>query len=130
MFPQVMLVVKNLSANEGDIRDVGPIPGSGRSPVGGHGNLLQYSDLENPHGQRSQEIYSTQGHTESDTTKATYHTYMQPTRDLLHTQTNSEEMEKIFHINPNEKKAGVADVYQTGQTLKQRCYQETKTGIT
>ena len=96
----------------------------------GNGSPLPYSCLENPHGQRSQEIYSPQGHTESDTTKATYHTYMQPTRDLLHTQTNSEEMEKIFHINPNEKKAGVADVYQTGQTLKQRCYQETKTGIT
>ena len=45
---QAALLVKNLSANEGDIRDVGPIPGSGRSPVGGHGNLLQYSDLENP----------------------------------------------------------------------------------
>ena len=34
-------------ANEGDIRDVGSIPGSGRSPGGGHGNLLQYSCLEN-----------------------------------------------------------------------------------
>ena len=32
----------------GDIRDVGLIPGSGRSPEGGHGNLLQYSCLENP----------------------------------------------------------------------------------
>ena len=43
-----MLVVKNLSANAGDIRDVGSIPGSGRSPGGGHGNPLQYSCLENP----------------------------------------------------------------------------------
>ena len=40
-------VEKNPSANEGDIRDVGSIPGSGRSPGGGHGNLLQYSCLEN-----------------------------------------------------------------------------------
>ena len=40
-------VKKNPSANEGDIRDVGSIPGSGRSPGGGHGNLLQYSCLEN-----------------------------------------------------------------------------------
>ena len=47
------LVVKNLPANEGDIRDMGPIPGSGRSPGGEHGNPLQYSCLENPHGQRS-----------------------------------------------------------------------------
>ena len=43
-----MLVVKNLSANAGDIRDVGSIPGLGRSPGGGHGNPLQYSCLENP----------------------------------------------------------------------------------
>ena len=45
---QVSLVIKNLPANAGDIRDVGSIPGSGRSPAGGHGNPLQYSCLENP----------------------------------------------------------------------------------
>ena len=45
---QVALVVKNLSANAEDIRDVGLIPGLGRSPVGRHGNQLQYSCLENP----------------------------------------------------------------------------------
>ena len=39
---QVMLVVKNPPANAGDIRDTGSIPGSGRSPGGGHSNLLQY----------------------------------------------------------------------------------------
>ena len=38
-------MVKNLPANAGD---VGLIPGSGRSPGGGNGNLLQYSCLENP----------------------------------------------------------------------------------
>ena len=43
-----MLVVKNLSANAGDIGDPGLIPGSGGSPGGGHGNSLQYSCLENP----------------------------------------------------------------------------------
>ena len=32
----------------GDIRDMGSIPGSGRSPGGGYGNPLQYSGLENP----------------------------------------------------------------------------------
>ena len=42
------LEVKNLPANAGDIRDVGSIPGSGRSHGGGHGNPLQYSSLENP----------------------------------------------------------------------------------
>ena len=42
------LVVKNPPANAGNVRDVGSTPGSGRSPVGGHGNPLQYSCLENP----------------------------------------------------------------------------------
>ena len=49
-------VVKNLPVNTGDardMRDAGSIPGLGRSPGGGHGNPLQYSCLENPHGQRS-----------------------------------------------------------------------------
>ena len=41
-------MVKNLSANAGDIRDSGSIPGLGRSPGGGHGNPLEYSCLENP----------------------------------------------------------------------------------
>ena len=45
-FPSV--VVKNPHANAGDVRDMGLIPGSGRSPVGGHGNPLQDSCLENP----------------------------------------------------------------------------------
>ena len=45
---QVALVVKNLPANTGDVRDVGLIPGSGRSLGGGQGNPLQYSWLENP----------------------------------------------------------------------------------
>ena len=44
----MVLVVKNLPANAGDIRDVGLIPGSLRSPGGGHGNPLRYSCLENP----------------------------------------------------------------------------------
>ena len=33
-------VVKNLPANAGDVRNMGSIPGSGRSPGGGHGNPL------------------------------------------------------------------------------------------
>ena len=40
-------VVKNLSANPGNIGDAGVTPGSGRSPGGGNGNPLQYSCLEN-----------------------------------------------------------------------------------
>ena len=45
---QAALVVKSPPANAGDIRDVGSIPGSGRSPGGGHSSPLQYSCLENP----------------------------------------------------------------------------------
>ena len=45
---QVALVIKNLPANAGEIRETGSIPGSGRSPGGGNGNPLQYSCLENP----------------------------------------------------------------------------------
>ena len=37
---QVALVVKNPPANSGDVRDVGLVPGSGRTPGGGHGNPL------------------------------------------------------------------------------------------
>ena len=41
-------LVKNPSANAGGVREAGLIPGSGRSPGGGHGTPLQYSYLENP----------------------------------------------------------------------------------
>ena len=41
-------MVKNLPASTGDIKDVGSIPESGRSPGEGNGNPLQYSSLENP----------------------------------------------------------------------------------
>ena len=54
-------MVKNLLANAGNVRDAGLIPESGRSLEVGHGNPLQYSCLENPHGQRSLVGYSPQG---------------------------------------------------------------------
>ena len=44
---RVVLMVKNLPANVGDLRDMGLIPESERFPGGGHGNPLQYSCLEN-----------------------------------------------------------------------------------
>ena len=52
-----------------DAGDLGSIPGLGRSPGGGHGNPLQSSCLENPHGQRSLVGYSPRGRRESDTTE-------------------------------------------------------------
>ena len=41
-------MIKNPPSNAGDVRDVGSIPGLGRSLGGGHGNPLQCSCLENP----------------------------------------------------------------------------------
>ena len=54
----MVLVIKNPPSNTRDIRDMHLISGSGRSPEGGHGNLLQDSCLENPSGQRSLLGYS------------------------------------------------------------------------
>jgi len=51
---QVVLLIKNLPAKVGDIRDTqGSIPGLRRTPGGGHGNPLQYSCLENPMDRRA-----------------------------------------------------------------------------
>ena len=58
-------VVKSLPANAGDSRDTGSIPGSGRSPAGGNGNLLQ----------RSLVGYSPLGLKELDNHRATKHTH-------------------------------------------------------
>ena len=55
---QVAVVVKNLPANAGDTTDRGSIPGLGRSPGEGDGNLFQYSCLGKPYAQRSLEGYS------------------------------------------------------------------------
>ena len=52
-----------------NLEDLGLTPGLGRSPGAGHGNPLQYSCLENPHGQRSLVGYSPWGHKESDMTE-------------------------------------------------------------
>ena len=56
---------KESACNEGDLA---LIPGLERSPGGEHGNLLQYSCLEYPHGQRSLEGYSPWGFKDSDMT--------------------------------------------------------------
>ena len=53
--------------------DLGQIPGSGRSPEEGNGKPLQYSFLENPHGQRSLVSYSLWGHKDLDMTEQLTH---------------------------------------------------------
>ena len=68
---QVALVVKKPPANAGDKRDMGSIPGSGRSPGEGHSNLLQYSCLENPMDRGAWQATVHGVTKESDTTEVT-----------------------------------------------------------
>ena len=68
----MVLVVKNPLANTEDVRDASSIPGSRRSPEGGHGNPLQYSCLENPMDRGAwQATYGSQGRKELHITKVT-----------------------------------------------------------
>ena len=75
-------MVKNLPANARDEKDVGLIPGLGRSPGGGHDNLLQYACLENPTGRGAWRA-TVHGVTESDRTEATWHTSTHTEADLI-----------------------------------------------
>ena len=67
-----MIVVKNSHANAGDIRNLGSIPGLGRSREGGHGNPYQILAGRIPWTEKSGGLQSI-GHTESDMTEATLH---------------------------------------------------------
>ena len=62
---------KKSACNAGDLSS---IPGLGRPPGGGHGNPLQYSCLENPHGQRSLQA-TAHGVTKGQTRLSDYHTH-------------------------------------------------------
>ena len=62
---------KNPPANAEHLRDAGSIPGLGKSPGGGPDSPLQYSCLENSHGQRSLAGHSPWGRKEPDTTEVT-----------------------------------------------------------
>ena len=52
--------IKNPPDNAEDVQDVSLIPGSGRSPGGGHGNSLQYSCLENSKDRGVSRLWSTE----------------------------------------------------------------------
>ena len=69
---QVALVVKNLPANAGDIREASLIPGWERAPGGGHSNPLQHSRLDNPL-DRGAWWATVHRVTELDTTETTWH---------------------------------------------------------
>ena len=84
----MLLVVKNLPVNAGNLRDMGSIPGSGRFPKGGHDNLLQHSCLKNSKDRwawlaiihevtKSQTWLSKHVHTHTHTHTTTTHTISQ-----------------------------------------------------
>ena len=75
--------VKNPPANAGDVRSMGSILGSGRSPGGGPGYPLQYSCLENPM-YRGKWQSTVQRIAESDTTEGTSHLRRQSKTGNLH----------------------------------------------
>ena len=66
------------------VGDPGSIPGLERSPGGGHGNPLQYSCLDNPHGLRCLASYSPWGHKESVSTERLITAQLTPVNDLDH----------------------------------------------
>ena len=69
MASQMALVIKNLSASSGDLREAGSIPESGRSSGGGHDNPTPVFLPGESHGQRGLVGYSPWGRRESDTTE-------------------------------------------------------------
>ena len=67
----LVLVVKTLPVNTGDVGDAVSVPGLGRSPRGRDGNPRQYSLPGEPYGQRSPVGYSPKGRKKLNTTKVT-----------------------------------------------------------
>ena len=74
-------MVKNPPANVGDERDMGLIPGLGRSPGEGNVNPLQYSSLGNPMDRGAWQATVHGGHKESDATEHA-HTHMHTTLNM------------------------------------------------
>ena len=74
----MVLVVKNMPAKAGDIKDAGLIPGSGRSPGEGNGSPLQYSCLETSMDRGAWWATLQGGHKESDTTEQLTLLYVSP----------------------------------------------------
>ena len=74
--------------------DLGSIPGLGRSPGGGHGNPLQYSCLEKPHGQRSMVGHSPQGRKQSNMTEQ-----LSKAKMLKQLKEDMEKVKKMMYMN-------------------------------
>ena len=73
---QVAKVVKNPTANVGDVSNAGLIPGLGTSPGGGHGKPLQNSCLENPMNRGAWQATQSRGSKVSDTTEQLIRKYL------------------------------------------------------
>ena len=100
---------KATACNAGDL---GSIPGLGRSPGGRHGNPLQYSCLENPHGLRILVGYSPWGHKESDTTER-LHFHFSPS---CIGEGNGNRLQCSCLENPRDRGAWWAAVYGVAQS--------------
>ena len=68
-----MLVVDNLPANPGNIKDTGSVPGSARCPGEGHDNPLQYSCLENPRIEEPGQLQSTGSQSQTQLKRLSVH---------------------------------------------------------
>ena len=94
-------MVKNLSANAGDVRDAGLTPGSGRCPGVGNGNPFQYSCLENPmdRGVWWAIVHGVQrvGHDERLSTHTSFHRKMYT--DNYEAHSTSEDQNKVTDKN-------------------------------
>ena len=95
---QVVLTVKNLLANVGDVRDTSLIPGTGRSPEGGQGKPLQYSCLENPINRGAWR--ATMGSQRVGHSEATEHAYTHTDWKKLKNEKNSTYKAKWLPANP------------------------------
>ena len=91
---QVALAVKNPPDNAREVRDVGPIPGSGRSPGGGNGNPLQYSCLENPWTEEPSRLQSMESHRVGHNWRYITSKHTQPAYRFL---TRSHELLNMIH---------------------------------
>ena len=103
------LVVKNLPVKAGDARDMGSVPGLGRSPGVGSNNLFQYSCLENYMG-RGAWWATVHGAANSRTWLSTAHTCM---RVRAHTHTHTHAVQTTASQSKFSTFFGVVSLYQT-----------------
>ena len=105
-------MVKNPLANAGDIRDMGSIFRSGRSPGGGDGCPFQCSCLENSHRQRSLADYSPWGQKELDKREQLTHTHTH-TRTRTRTHRHTDDFTgRLYQISEEEIKSISHDLFQ------------------